>query len=65
MNTTGKAILKEIKEKSSISIITKASAYNQEDAMFSLDIKATDIFALANNKKSGLDFLTSPVIADK
>ena len=66
MNETGKSLLKEIKKKSDIEIITKTAAYNKGDEMFDADIRATDIFSLcASDEKKrvgGLDYTTSPVI---
>ena len=66
MNDTGKLLLREIKQKSDIEIITKTAAYNKENEMFSSDLRATDIFSLctpaAANRSGGHDFTTSPMI---
>ncbi|HHV73550.1 MAG TPA: nucleotidyltransferase [Thermoanaerobacterium sp.] len=57
----GLKLLKEIKNKASIPIITKVSEYNKilsNTEMFEIDLKATDIYTLAytNEPVSSLDF---------
>ena len=59
-------LLREIKEKSSIPLITKAADFDPDDPLFALDVRAQDLWSLgcANPalRKSGRDFTTSPVI---
>ncbi len=62
MNDTGKEILKEIKNKSDLNIITKASDYKNDSIVFKKDILATDIFSICSNKRAGQDYITSPVV---
>lgn len=64
MNDTGKAVLKELKMRSKLPIITKTADYKADNTLFKMDIRATDIAALceAENKKAGRDYTTSPVI---
>ena len=61
MNSTGAKILKEIKNKSTLDIITKTADYQKDDIAFQKDILATDMFALCSNKKIGMDYIKSPV----
>ena len=61
MNSTGAGILKEIKNKSTLDIITKTADYQKNDIAFQKDILATDIFALCCNKKIGIDYIKSPI----
>lgn len=61
-NTVGIKLLSEIKRKSDLTVITKAAAFKNFDEMFKKDILASDIISVLNNKKTGLDFTTSPVI---
>ena len=66
LNDTGKALLREIREKSDIEIITKTAAYNKPDELLSADIRATDIFSLCAGDKSrrtgGLDYTVTPAV---
>lgn len=64
MNETGKAVLKELKNRSTLPIITKAADYKGSSPLFDMDVRATDIAALCENKnkKSGRDFTVSPHI---
>ena len=65
LNERGAKMLNEIREKSSLPIVTKTSEANlsgEAEKMFSHDLLATDIYALlTKNKISGQDFLKSPV----
>lgn len=62
----GQRLLSRIKESSDADIITKVSAYRKKNILFEKDILSTDIHALSalseNNRQSGSDFYTSPVI---
>ncbi len=62
----GKGLLKEIKEKTDINIVTKAADYKGMSKMFETDINATDFASLCSSDISkritGLDFITSPYI---
>lgn len=60
----GLEVLKEIKAKSNLKIITKAADYKEEDEMFKKDILSTDIYDLTSDRPcgSGQDFKNSPVI---
>lgn len=60
MNGTGKAILKEMKEKSELPVVIKTADFSSP--MLDKDILATDIAYMTINKKIGMDYLTSPVI---
>ena len=66
-NDKGTQIIKEIRKKSKIPVITKVAdaAKTNDDAfsrMLEKDILATDIYALlTKEKKLGLDFTTSPI----
>lgn len=63
MNSNGKEILKQIKKKSDLTIITKTADYTSSDAVFNMDIKAQNIAMLCSKSKTGnADFTTSPVI---
>ncbi len=60
----GLEALKEIKEKSSLKIITKTADFKEKDEMFEADILSTDIYDLTSDCPSGSsqDFKNSPVI---
>ncbi len=61
MNDIGCSLLRHIKKISDIPVITKISKrYASENVSLALDIRATDIRALAGHGIVGLDFLTSP-----
>lgn len=62
MNDTGKEILRDIKDKSDLNIITKVSDYKNDSIVFKKDILATDIFSICGGKKAGWDYTTSPVV---
>lgn len=63
MNKKGMAALNEIKERTTLPIITKAADYKGVSPLFQKDILATDIAALTEktNRQSGRDFTTPPV----
>ena len=65
-NEKGKELLSEIKEKSSLPIITNvkdAKLCPDGENMLKKDIYATDVYmSLLGKGKSGLDYLTSPII---
>lgn len=61
-NDTGKLILKEMKKKSTIPIITKVQK-NHNNPLLSLDIQSSKAYSILNNKYNPLsDFLNSPII---
>ncbi len=59
-------LLRAIKAQSSIPLITKAADYNRSDPLFSLDLRAQDLWSLGCAspalRSAGRDFTTSPVI---
>lgn len=61
---TGLSLLKEIKNKSDLDIITKTADYKKDNPMFEKDILASDIYDLSGDilTGAGTDFKTSPVI---
>lgn len=65
LNNRGAEILKKINEKSKIPVITKTADNNlsgKAKEMFDLDVLSTDIYQmLTNDKRSGRDFIKSPV----
>lgn len=63
-NSTGRAILKEMKKNSKIPIITKVPK-NINNPLLNLDIQATKAYSILNSKVHPLsDFLQSPIIKD-
>ena len=63
MNSAGADILRLIKQKSDLTVITKAADYTKNDPIFNADVRAQNIFALCGgNKKGNTDFTVSPVI---
>ena len=64
MNKNGMAALREIKDRTSLPIITKTADYTGNSLLFQKDILATDIAALteSKNRQGGRDFTTSPII---
>ncbi|VYT75272.1 nucleotidyltransferase [Clostridium tertium] len=61
-NDTGKLILKDMKKKSSIPIITNLQK-NNSNPLLSLDIQSSKAYSILNNRYNPLsDFLTSPII---
>ena len=59
-------LLRAIKERASIPLITKAADYDADDPLFALDVRAQDLWSLGCKnpqlRKAGRDFTTSPVI---
>lgn len=63
MNQTGAEILRTMKNRSDLQIVTKAADYSRTDPVFNADIRAQNLFALCGkNKKGNADFTTSPII---
>ena len=70
MNENSGAILKQLREKSAIPIITKTADASLKDEnakrMFALDCTATDLYSLLypekNKGKNGMDFYRSPMV---
>lgn len=63
-NSTGRAILKEMKNNSKIPIITKVPK-NINNPLLNLDIQATKAYSILNSKVHPLsDYLQSPIIKD-
>lgn len=63
MNKKGAEIIREIKRKSDLTIITKTADYKRNDPVFNMDIKAQNIFSLCGEAKKGnTDFTVSPII---
>jgi len=65
MNKKGSALIKNIKKLSALSIVTKAADF-EGNAMYDMDIRATDFAALCADETAerycGKDFLKSPYI---
>ena len=59
-------LLRAIKENSSIPLVTKAADYDRSDPLFSLDVRAQDLWSLGCTspglQSSGRDFTTGPAI---
>lgn len=59
-------LLRAIKDRSSIPLITKTADFDPDEPLFALDVRAQDLWSLGCNnpalRKSGRDFTTSPVI---
>ena len=59
-------LLRAIKERSSLPLITKAADFDPSEPLFALDVRAQDLWSLGcanpSLKKSGRDFTTPPVI---
>lgn len=64
MNDKGRTALKELKKRSSLPIITKTADYKENNPLFAMDVRATDIAALceSGSRQGGKDYTTSPVI---
>lgn len=63
LNSTGAAILKEIKENSEIEVINKiTNCENKNSQYLKQDILSTDIAALCVNEKASRDFTNTPVV---
>ena len=60
MNNIGKNVLKDMKEKATLPIVIKTADFSSE--MLKKDIFATDVAYMTTNGKTGMDYLTSPVI---
>lgn len=58
----GLELLSQIKEKSTLPIITKTADFKGFNKSFDLDIYATDVYNIIHNKPIGEDFYTSPTI---
>lgn len=58
----GLDLLSQIKEKSTLPIITKTADYKGFNKAFDLDIYATDVYNILQNKPTGEDFHKSPEI---
>ena len=60
------ALLRAIKDSSSIPLVTKAADYDRADPLFALDVRAQDLWSLGCAspalQKSGRDYTTGPVI---
>lgn len=71
MNNRGKAALAEMRNSTSIPIITKAADYigKNTDPLFLLDVRASDMYALTcrnpEYRRGGRDFTTSPIIVNE
>ena len=66
LSQKGAQILKDIKNKSKIEIITKITNSNQRNnPMLLQDITATDIAALCADKKASMDYTTTPIVTGK
>jgi len=65
-NKKGAQLLKEIKKKSPLTVVTKTADF-KDDEMFEMDIRATDFASLCSSDKDkrlcSKDFLTSPYVA--
>lgn len=63
LNSKGKRILKDIKDKGNIEIITKiTNSAKQNSKMLKQDILATDICALCCQKKASMDYFKTPFV---
>ena len=64
MNKKGAALIKNIKSKATLPIITKPALYKQDDPIWALENRATDIYFLPSTGERGKNLTTSPVIID-
>lgn len=62
-NQKGLELLSKIKENSSLPIITKTADFKDFNKSFELDLKATDIYNIIQNKPLGEDYYMSPIIS--
>lgn len=63
MNKTGMALLSDMKQKSTIPIITKTADYKSLCKSFEKDILASDLYTICTNRPQfGQDFKMSPII---
>ncbi|MFR6375406.1 MAG: nucleotidyltransferase family protein [Oscillospiraceae bacterium] len=62
-------LLKTIKQRSSIPLITKAANFDRSNPLFALDVLAQDLWSLGVSnpslRASGRDFTTSPAILSR
>ena len=66
LSQKGAQILKDIKKRSNIEIITKITNSSQRNnPMLLQDITATDIAALCAEKKASMDYTTTPIVTGK
>lgn len=66
LNSTGQEILKEIKLKSSIPVITNLSKQKIDSEALDIDIKAGNLFSLTTKHKTGgIDFTKSPAVINQ
>lgn len=59
-NDTGRDILTQIKERTSLPIITKVADYKERAPMFNAEVRATELSSVCRSVKRGLDFMVSP-----
>lgn len=61
-------LLREIRERASIPVITKAADFDQSHPLYALDARAQDLWSLGctspDHRAGGRDFTTSPIIVD-
>ncbi len=66
LNNKGAEILKDIKKRNNIEIITKITkSSNKNSSMLIKDILATDIASLCIPKKASMDYTTTPIVTRK
>ena len=66
LNNTGKELLKEIKSKSTLPVITNLSKQQIDSEALDIDIKAGNLFSLTTkNKSGGMDFVKSPAVINQ
>lgn len=64
-NDKGREILAEIKEKTTLPIITKVADYKERAPMFNAEVRATELSSICRDVKRGLDFMVSPAYINK
>ncbi len=62
MNKTGMQLLSQIKDNSTLQIITKPADFKKFNKSFELDILSGDIYSLCQSNTSARDYFNSPVI---
>ncbi len=63
LNSTGAKILKQLKQRCKLEVITKIANSAQKDCeMLRQDILSTDIAALCSGKKACMDYTTTPIV---
>ncbi len=63
LNSKGAQILKQVKDNTSLEVITKITNSSQKDnPMLIQDILSTDIASLCANRKASLDYTTTPIV---